>query len=218
MTVLSRYRLAILFAVSAVVIACLGYGRLPDPVPVHWNLRGVADGWISKPVGPFVVPGVAVLVTALLIALEPWAVKTSTSGSMRRVYPSVVAAVSGFLAFLSAVAVIAGMSMQFSLPSYVTVGLGILLVILGNIMGKTTRNPIVGIRTPWTLASDEVWLRTHRIGGWILALAGLAIAFAGMAGYGLGAAVAIVLAAAAISVASSYVIYRQLERSEEDRR
>ena len=40
--------------------------------------------------------------------------------------------------------------------------LGALFVMLGLVMPRVRRNPWVGVRTPWTLASDENWARTHR--------------------------------------------------------
>jgi hypothetical protein len=46
MTALRRYWLAILFAASAVVGLC--HGRLPERIPVHWNLHGGADGWMTQ--------------------------------------------------------------------------------------------------------------------------------------------------------------------------
>ena len=43
--------------------------------------------------------------------------------------------------------------------------IGLMFIVLGNYMGKVRKNFFIGIRTPWTLASDEVWNRTHRLGG-----------------------------------------------------
>jgi uncharacterized membrane protein len=42
-------------------------------------------------------------------------------------------------------------------------GILILFLILGNVMGNIRNNFFVGIRTPWTLASEEVWTKTHRL-------------------------------------------------------
>jgi uncharacterized membrane protein len=211
MTVLRRYGLALVFTAAALAIAAIAYQRLPEQVPVHWNLRGVADGSMPKLLGAFIIPALTVILTALLIMIEPRAVRSASSGSMPRVYPKVVATVSGFLLFITAVVVSAGMGAQLSVPSFAAIGLGVLLVVIGNLAGKMTRNSVMGIRTPWTLASDEVWLRTHRIGGWIAILAGIGAALSGIAGYGLAVALIIVLTAAAVSVASSYVIYGRVQ-------
>lgn len=92
-------------------------------------------------------------------------------------------------------------------------GVGVLLVVMGSFLGKVTKNFFVGIRTPWTLASDEVWLRTHRLGGKLLVLAGVATLISGLLGGGPIPLLVAVLIAAVVPVAYSYFIYRQTEES-----
>ena len=82
---------------------------------------------------------------------------------------------------------------------------------MGNFLGKVTRNFFVGIRTPWTLASEEVWLRTHRLGGKCFVAAGFAVVAISLLGLGPWAMMAVILAAALVPVVYSYVIYRRLE-------
>ena len=86
-----------------------------------------------------------------------------------------------------------------------------LFVVLGNVLGKVTKNFFVGIRTPWTLASDEVWLRTHRLGGRVFVLAGLAVVLSGLAGGGVAPLLVAVFTAAFVPIVYSYIIYRRLE-------
>ncbi|MBK8268617.1 MAG: SdpI family protein [Planctomycetes bacterium] len=51
--------------------------------------------------------------------------------------------------------------------------LGIMFMVLGNWMGKLRRNLYIGIRTPWTIANDIVWEKTHRLGGRLFVAAGI---------------------------------------------
>jgi uncharacterized membrane protein len=53
------------------------------------------------------------------------------------------------------------------------IGFGLLFVLLGNYMPKLPRNFFFGIRSPWTLASEVVWTKTHRISGILFAAAGI---------------------------------------------
>ena len=55
------------------------------------------------------------------------------------------------------------------------IAVGLLLMTIGNAMGKLRWNYTVGIRTPWTIADERVWDKTHRFGGRALVVAGLAI-------------------------------------------
>ena len=62
----------------------------------------------------------------------------------------------------------------------VDVGLGsllaqsMLLVVTGNYLPTTRRNGLMGIRLPWTLRSDQVWRRTHALGGRLFVALGVA--------------------------------------------
>jgi uncharacterized membrane protein len=49
------------------------------------------------------------------------------------------------------------------------------LLVLGNFMGRVRPNWFVGIRTPWTLSSDEVWRRTHRLAARLMVALGLVL-------------------------------------------
>ncbi|MHC5544616.1 SdpI family protein, partial [Singulisphaera rosea] len=69
----------------------------------------------------------------------------------------------------------------------------------------------VGVRVPWTLASERVWNDTHRLAAWLFFGGGLFGAAASLAGYplvGLVSLVPIVL----IPIVYSAVRYKQLER------
>ncbi|MNI84514.1 Immunity protein SdpI [compost metagenome] len=51
-----------------------------------------------------------------------------------------------------------------------------LFIALGNYMPQIKDNYFTGIRTPWTLASPEVWRKTHRFSGYMWTIGGVLIA------------------------------------------
>ena len=91
------------------------------------------------------------------------------------------------------------------------VGIGLLLVLLGNYMGKLRKNFFIGVRTPWTLASDEVWARTHRLTGWLWAAAGLALAIDGLLGANVVVFLVVILVAILTPPIYSFLLYRRIE-------
>ncbi|MBV8490241.1 MAG: SdpI family protein, partial [Candidatus Eremiobacteraeota bacterium] len=95
-------------------------------------------------------------------------------------------------------------------PNVLVVLVGALLVLIGNYLPKIRKNFFLGIRTPWTLASDEVWLRTHRFGGWVFTIGGIAIVIFGLLGSALPMVVVLVAVALA-PIAYSFVAYKNLE-------
>ena len=106
-----------------------------------------------------------------------------------------------------------GLGHHADVERVVNLGLGLLLLVIGNYLGKVTRNFFVGIRTPWTLASDEVWLRTHRIGGWLFVAGGAVILIAGFIGpaSALAVTLSVIIAIALFLTVYSYVVYRRVE-------
>ncbi len=209
---LSRYNLVCLFLVVASFGLAAGlYTRLPDPVPTHWSPRGVADGFTPKPWGAFLLPLVIAGVFALFRILPKISPRGFRMDRFRRVFEILQTAILSFLFLATVVALLAAAGIPFEIHRAIFAGLGLLFLVIGNFMGKLTKNFFVGIRTPWTLASEEVWLRTHRLGGKLFVLAGLVIFLAGLLGAGVEWLLGVTLFVAAICVLYSYLLYRRLE-------
>ena len=69
--------------------------------------------------------------------------------------------------------------------------LGAFFVGLGLVLPRLRRNRWAGIRTPWTLASEENWARTQRFAGGTMVVSGLISAVCGTALGTIGAAISI---------------------------
>jgi uncharacterized membrane protein len=93
----------------------------------------------------------------------------------------------------------------------IVAGVGLMFIVLGNYMGKVRKNFFIGIRTPWTLASDEVWSRTHRLGGKVFVLTGIFMIVNIFVRFPGQTLVVAIVAAALIPVIYSYVICRRIE-------
>lgn len=187
------------------------YPYMPARVPTHWNAQGQVNGYMS-PLGamltPMIVIAVLAVLTLLLPAISPRGFAITPFGS---IFALIMLALQAFV-LVSALAVLlnaAGHPVQMPLISML--GIGALLMVIGNYLGKLRKNFFIGIRTPWTLASDAVWERTHRVGGWLFMLAGAVGIVLALAGGSLVGLVAIVLAVALVLTVYSYVAYRRLE-------
>ncbi len=203
--------LALVLVVAALLISVLFYGRLPERIPTHWNIRGEVDAYSSKGFGAFLMPAVMAGLFLLFLALPAISPRGFRFESFRSVWGILQSAILGLLLLVHALVLFAALGKPVDVPRGIEAGVGLLIGVLGNFLGKVSRNFFVGIRTPWTLASEEVWLRTHRLGGRLFVLAGLAMFVLALAGAGPIAATAPLIAAALVSVAASYFIYRRVE-------
>jgi uncharacterized membrane protein len=166
---------------------------------------------MAKPWGALLLPLTTLGVWLLTLVLPRLSPRGYQVQRFQRTFETIQLALLTFLLYGTVLALLAGAGTPVPVTRALTAGVGVLLLLLGNILGKVTKNFFVGIRTPWTLASDEVWLRTHRLGGRVFVVAGLVIAAAGLVGAGPGPLLAAITAAVVIPIVYSYVIYRRLE-------
>jgi uncharacterized membrane protein len=194
---------------SAFAMTAMAYPSLPAVIPTHWNAAGVADGFMPKTVGAWLVPGVSAGTLALFLVLPLVSPRgfemTGFSGAFAVMRRSVLV----FLTFIHGVALLIGLGRDIDMTKAAWGGTGLLLAIIGNYFSKVRKNFFVGIRTPWTLANDEVWERTHRFGGRLWVPGGLLICLAGLAGQSAWLLPAL-LVMALVPCVYSYLIYRRV--------
>jgi uncharacterized membrane protein len=187
------------------------YNRLPDPVPSHWDAAGRVNGYIAKPWGAVVGPLVMLGLCAALWIIPFISPRGYRIERFKPAFEVVQLSTIAFLSLIHGIALLAASGAHVSVQRIVPAAVGLLLVVLGNFMSKFTRNFFVGIRTPWTLASDEVWLRTHRLGGRLFVLAGAVVVLSTLLGGGPEWLIGAVAIAGIGSSVYSFVIYRRLE-------
>lgn len=155
------------------IAAILIYPHLPDRVPSHWNFRGEVDAYSSRLFGAFFAPLLSAGLYILLLVtplIDPRRENYSRfTGAYRFLRWSFVL----FMSAIYAVTVLNALGYRVDVGFVVKALTGVLFVIIGNFMGQFRHNYFVGIKTPWTLASEEVWQRTHRLGAKIWVAGGL---------------------------------------------
>ena len=203
--------------VSAVIVlaglalAWWYYPQLPDPVPTHWNAAGEVDGWTSKPWGVWLFPAISSGLLLMFLVLPVISPKGFRLEQSRKAYDSVVFIFLGFMVGVQLFTYRSAISGGQELVKFVPMAIGLLFVVLGNYIGKFQKNFFVGIRTPWTLASDRVWNRTHRLGGYVFMIGGVLIMLSGVFNAPVGFFIAVAIGVALIPTIYSLVIYKQLE-------
>jgi uncharacterized membrane protein len=185
--------------------------RMPELVPVHWDAHGNVNGYMRKPLGVYILPLAMLGLHGLLTVSRRALLRELAIASFSRVYDLLNTAILAFLLFITVLALRAATGERVPILRGTFVAVGLLLIVMGNLLGKVTRNFFVGIRTPWTLANDEVWFRTHRLGGKVFVVAGALVVLGVCAGASIGLCAAIALLAGIVPIVYSYFAYRRLE-------
>lgn len=164
--------IACLLAITLVYILIV-YPSLPDLIPTHFGVSGDADSYSNKSF-IFIFYGVLVLLNVLMPALAKMDPKRENYLRFFKSFDIFRVAIN--LLFMGLIFVITQSSLSnltetFSVDKLVPAMLGLVFIVIGNYMPKFKHNYTMGIKTPWTLADENVWNRTHRISGpiWIAA-------------------------------------------------
>jgi uncharacterized membrane protein len=202
-------------------VSAVSGSLLPEAVrlPIHWDLLGqpdrFADKWIALMAPPALV-GVVSLLFYFLPAVEPQKEGLARSQGLY---------LYGWLALLlmGGVIEVALLSTAFGwgvrTVHLLAGGIGIMLVLIGNQLGKTRSMYLMGLRTPWTLASEDVWIKTHRLCGKLMVGGGLVMTVTALfpvpAGMLATISAAVILGSAGVPILYSFFVWRREERRDQ---
>jgi uncharacterized membrane protein len=202
--------LGFLLVLAGFAYAALLSPRLPDPLPSHWDAAGRVNGTMPKPWGVLLVPIVMFVLWLLFLFLPRMSPRGYEMGSFATAWGILTAAILAFMLFVEVLTLNAAQTRANLSPRPIFAAIGVLFAVIGGVLGKVTRNFFAGIRTPWTLASEEVWNRTHRLASKLFIAAGLVAVAAALLDLGWWIPLAVIFVGGFVPVIYSYVIYRRL--------
>lgn len=175
----SAILIALMFGISA-----WAWGQIPagELVPTHWGIDGQPDAYGSKTMGLLSLPGIAVLIVVLLALVPRLDPRRRNLAQSQKAYTAVWASILTFMALLHIGMVLETLGRQGIVGILIPIATGILFIIIGNYLSKVRSTFTFGIRTPWTLTSEESWRKTHRLGGRLFMLLGALIALSAFFG------------------------------------
>ena len=150
------------------------WDKLPDKVPVHWNIKGQIDAYGDRHdliLLPFLLPLLVYIVFLIAPKLDPKN-KLNQMGEKYQMIKFLMTTLTSALAIF----IIHSARSESNLNSnYLIMLIGILFVIMGNYFKTIRENYFIGIRTPWTLEDEVVWKETHKLGGKLWFIGGLIV-------------------------------------------
>jgi len=149
------------------------YPLFPDTMASHWNVQGQVDGYMSKFWGAFLMPFIVVGLFLLFIVIPKIDPLKENIEKFRKYYETFIVAIILFLFYIYILTLVWNLGITFDMNRFLIPAFGILFYYAGILVENAKRNWFIGIRTPWTLSSEVVWEKTHRIGGKLFKIAGI---------------------------------------------
>lgn len=207
-------RTTIFISVALIAIAILAglllWSRLPDPMPAHWNAAGEIDGYMSKFWGVFLIPIISIALAGLFLIIPNIDPLKANIAQFRATFNWFIVVFVVYMLYVYALTLFAALGTSFNMTLMLLPAVGLLFIGIGYLMNGAKRNFFIGIRTPWTLSSDTVWDKTHKLGSKLFMLGGVVTILCAFLGEsGIWIMLAAMLGASFVPVVYSYVLYQR---------
>ena len=156
-----------------ILIGLVLWDKLPEQVPIHWDINGNVDGYGTKVQAVFIMP--------LILVFFQWvcAVGTSLDPKKQNINDKIFTLVLWIIPVISLLcnsfvyATVLGhkINVNVIMPLF----FGALFIIVGNLLPKCKQSYTMGIKLPWTLNDEENWNKTHRMAGFLWVIGGVVI-------------------------------------------
>ncbi|MDP2910652.1 MAG: SdpI family protein [bacterium] len=200
----------------ALIIFAFGFGlliypKLPEQIPSHWNVEGEIDNWSAKNFAVFFFPALTFLVYLLMTFIPLVDPYKKNYLKFSRPYFWFRFLFVAFLTSLYLYTLSAAFGNQIKINYFIIPALAGFFILLGLFMPKIKRNYFVGIRTPWTIHSEETWNETHKFAGRVFIIAGIASLIGlFLPEYSFLIFIIAIMSAVIMSITYSYFVFRRM--------
>ncbi len=152
-------------AVFSFALAVFYYPLMPESMASQWGANGEVNGYMPKFWALFLMPIVSLSIFGLFIFIPRIDPMKENFAKFRKYFDWFIILFEIFLLYIYILTLIWNAGIKFDFILAIIPAIALLFYYVGILVEKSERNWFVGIRNPWTLSSDAVWKKTHRLGG-----------------------------------------------------
>jgi len=158
-------KIALGMVLLSFLMAIYFYPKVPEKMISHWNAQGLPDGFAAKFIGIFAFPFISLFLLVLFRLLPKIDPLRENIEKFKHYYNEFVLVMVYFIFYLQVLSLLQNFGIAFNMVQFMLPAFGLVFYYVGVLVEHSKRNWFIGIRTPWTMSSDEVWAKTHKIGG-----------------------------------------------------
>jgi len=151
------------------------YPQVPDQMASHWNAQGEVNGYMPKFWGMFLMPLISLGLFLFFAAIPKIDPLKYNIKKFRKYYDHFVVLIFVFLFYVYLLTIFWNIGARFNMTQLLIPAIGVLFYYCGILVENAKRNWFIGIRTPWTLSSDKVWNKTHKLGSKLFKISGILV-------------------------------------------
>jgi uncharacterized membrane protein len=167
----------------AVVAGAVLWNQLPDQMASHWGANDQVNGTMPKFWGVFMMPLITLGMLGLFLVIPNIDPHKANIAQFRETFNVFIVLIIAFMLYVHGLTMAWSLGVtNFKMSAALLPFIGVLFIGIGWMLRKAKRNFFIGIRTPWTLSSDNVWDKTHQLGSILFMVSGALAIIGGMFG------------------------------------
>lgn len=168
-----KYIIPITILTISIVLSIYFYPLLPESVASHWNINGEVDGYSTKLANVIVFPSLQLFMLLLLVFIPRIDPKKENIKKFEKEFLLFINSILVFFTAIQLQSYLWNTGTQLPMNSTMAVLMGGLFLVMAYLIKNAQQNYTIGIRTPWTLNSENVWNKTHTLGSKLFAISGI---------------------------------------------
>ncbi len=157
--------LSLLIILASFLVGYFLYPQMPDRMASHWNGLGQVDGYMSKALALFIMPVLSLIMLFGMVFIPKLDPLKKNVKKFEEYYHGFMLGMVAFLFYIYLLSIFWNLGIKFSMIRSLVPAFAILFFYCGVLMEKAKQNWFIGIKTAWTLSNEEVWDKTHKLGG-----------------------------------------------------
>jgi uncharacterized membrane protein len=163
----------VVFVLLSAIVSIMAYPTMPSRVPMHWNMAGEINSWMPKSQAVWFFPLMIAAMWLMFSYLPKLDPKHAKYNLFDREWSILQSGFLGFFLYMQIITFYISHNVATAITPWMLGGIGVLFMLIGNYLSKIRQNYFIGVKLPWTLASEDNWNKTHRFAGLCFFAAGL---------------------------------------------
>jgi uncharacterized membrane protein len=211
MTTKNTLILALVMIALALLAGAVLWNQLPNQMASHWDINDQVNGTMPKFWGVFLMPLITSGMLVLFLVVPSIDPLKANVAQFRESFNLFIVLIIAFMLYIHGLTLVWSLGHHdFKMSAAMLPFMGVLFIAIGFMLRKAKRNFFIGIRTPWTLSSDNVWDKTHQLGSVLFMASGVFTIIGGVFGGTIAFWLMFVplIGSSLFLVVYSYVLYR----------
>lgn len=207
----TTFYITVTLVVLSFLAASFFWKDLPAVMDSHWDVNDQVNGTMGKFWGTMMLPIVLLAMLGMFYLIPRVDPLKENIAEFRPAFNLFIVLISLFMAYVYGLSIAWNLGARFNMSNMIIPGIGLIFIGSGYLITQAKRNYFIGIRTPWTLANDLVWDKTHAMGGKLFIASGIIVLLSiFFIDYAFPVMMVVIFGTVIVTFLYSYLIYARL--------